>query len=55
MAVSDVPAVELATGRRSALDYPNIRRVDAAKVELADVPLPKLAMALFLIETIRRF
>ena len=55
MGVTEMPRIELAGGRRSALDYPNILRVEPGAVDLTAVLPTTLAMALFLIETIRRF
>jgi 2-oxoisovalerate dehydrogenase E1 component len=55
MGVTEMPRIELAGGRRSALDYPNILRVEPGAVDLTAVLPTTLAMALFLIETVRRF
>jgi 2-oxoisovalerate dehydrogenase E1 component len=55
MAATDLLAIELATAPRSALDYPNIRRVDGTAIDPAAMPVPVLARALFIMETVRRF
>jgi 2-oxoisovalerate dehydrogenase E1 component len=55
MAVQSAPAVEIAEGHRSALDYPNIRAVELAPGQIAATPKQTLALALFIVHAIRQF
>lgn len=54
MAVQSETAVEIADEPRSALDYPNIRAVEATPDQLAATPKRTLGLALFVVATIRR-
>ena len=47
MAVQSATRIEIAEGRRSALDYPNIRAVELAPEQLAATPKQTLGLALF--------
>lgn len=55
MAVQSAPAVEIAAGHRSALDYPNIRAVELAPDQFAATPKRTLSLALFVVHAIRQF
>lgn len=55
MTLDTAPTVEIAEGRRSALDYPNIRAFEVPPGELAATPTRTLALGLFMIHAIRLF
>lgn len=55
MAVQTAPAIEIAEGRRSALDYPNIRAVELTPDQFAATPRRTLGLALFVVHSIRQF
>ena len=55
MALQSATRIEIAEGRRSALDYPNIRAVELAPEQLAATPKQTLGLALFIVHAIRQF
>ena len=55
MTAQSEPAVDLAAGKRSALDYPNVRLVDVTADRLVATPKRTLGLLLFMIHTIRQF
>lgn len=55
MTLESLPPVETAEGRRTALDYPNIRAFEPPPGQLAATPQRTLALGLFMLHVIRQF
>jgi 2-oxoisovalerate dehydrogenase E1 component len=55
MVLQSETAVDVASAKRSALDYPNIRVVDGSADRVDTTPKRTLALGLFMIHTIRDF